>query len=74
MTIANTLSKCAAATALIAALGAPLSPAHAQVPLSAHADAKGFVDMQALTCAQLANSFQEEAGYLAAMRAGWSPA
>ena len=31
------------------------------VDLSAYADANGFIDVQTLTCAQLANTYQEEA-------------
>jgi hypothetical protein len=48
-----------------------LSAAKAQVPLSAYTDAKGFIDVQALTCAQLANTFQEDADYLAVWYSGW---
>ena len=29
------------------------------VDLSAYVDANGFIDVQALTCAQLANTYQE---------------
>lgn len=45
--------------------------AKAQVPLSSYTDAKGYLDVQALTCAQLANTFQEDADYLAAWYSGW---
>jgi hypothetical protein len=38
-----------------------VSSSQAQVPLSAYADANGFIDVQALTCAQLAGTFQEDA-------------
>ena len=31
------------------------------VDLSAYADANGFIDVQALTCGQLANTYQEDA-------------
>ncbi|WP_309248218.1 HdeA/HdeB family chaperone [Bradyrhizobium japonicum] len=34
-------------------------------------DSKGFIDVQALTCAQLANTYQEDADYLAAWYSGW---
>jgi hypothetical protein len=52
--------------------GSPgLSPAHAQVSLSAYMDANGFINVQALTCAQLANTYQEDADYLAAWYSGW---
>lgn len=45
--------------------------AHAQTPLSAYEDAKGFIDVQALTCAQLAGTYQEDADMLAAWYSGW---
>ena len=35
--------------------------ARAQVDLSAYADANGYIDVQALTCAQLANTWQGDA-------------
>ena len=41
------------------------------VPLSAYADANGFIDVQTLTCAQLANTYQEDANLLAAWYSGW---
>lgn len=56
-----------AATVMLA--GAPAS--RAQVPLSAYTDANGFIDVQALTCAQLAGTFQEDADMLAAWYSGW---
>jgi len=45
--------------------------AQAQVPLSAYADKDGYVDVQKLTCAQLAGTFQEDADLLAAWYSGW---
>jgi hypothetical protein len=41
------------------------------VDLSAYADANGFIDVQALTCAQLANTYQEDANALMAWYSGW---
>ena len=41
-------------------------PAYAQVELKTYADSDGYLDVQKLTCAQLANTFQEDADYLAA--------
>jgi hypothetical protein len=41
------------------------------VDLSAYADANGFIDVQALTCAQLANTYQEDANALATWYSGW---
>lgn len=45
--------------------------ANAQVPLSAYADKNGFIDVQKMTCAQLANTYQEDADMLAAWYSGW---
>jgi HdeA/HdeB family len=59
-----------AALALAAALST-ISPAQSQVPLSAYMDKNGFIDVQALTCSQLAGTFQEDADYLAAWYSGW---
>jgi opacity protein-like surface antigen len=41
------------------------------VPLSAYADANGFIDVQALTCGQLANTYQEDANALSSWYSGW---
>jgi hypothetical protein len=41
-------------------------PAVAQVELKTYSDSDGYLDVQKLTCAQLANTFQEDADYLAA--------
>ena len=38
--------------------------AAAQVELKTYADSDGYIDVQALTCAQLANTYQEDADYL----------
>jgi hypothetical protein len=43
----------------------------AQVSLSTYADSDGYVDVQKLTCAQLANTWQEDADLLAAWYSGW---
>jgi hypothetical protein len=43
----------------------------AQTPLSAYVDANGFIDVQKLTCAQLAGTFQEDADLLTAWYSGW---
>src|SRR5271168_5257649 len=47
------------------------STAQAQVPLSAYMDANGFINVQALTCAQLANTYQEDADALTTWYSGW---
>ena len=44
---------------------------HAQTDLSAYADANGYIDVQKLTCAQLAGTFQEDADMLTAWYSGW---
>ncbi len=41
------------------------------VDLSADVDANGFIDVQALTCAQLANTYQSDANVLMAWYSGW---
>jgi len=55
----------------VAMMLAGMSDSQAQVPLSAYTDANGFIDVQALTCAQLAGTFQEDADMLAAWYSGW---
>jgi hypothetical protein len=55
----------------LAILLGSLSCVQAQVPLSAYMDANGFINVQTLTCAQLAGTFQEDADYLAAWYSGW---
>ena len=41
------------------------------VDLSAYADKNGFIDVQTLTCAQLANTYQEDANALMSWYSGW---
>ena len=45
--------------------------AQAQVELKSYADAEGFIDIQKLTCAQLADTFQEDADMLTTWYSGW---
>jgi hypothetical protein len=45
--------------------------AQAQVDLTTYADAKGNLDVQALTCAQLAGTWQEDADFLTVWYSGW---
>lgn len=61
--------KSALAAAVI--LAAASAPACAAVELSTYADAKGFINVQELTCAQLSNTYQEDADMLAAWYSGW---
>ena len=41
------------------------------VDLSAYVDANGFIDVQTLSCGQLANTYQEDANALMAWYSGW---
>jgi HdeA/HdeB family len=45
--------------------------ARAQVDLSAYADANGFINVQTLTCAQLAGTWQGDADMLTTWYSGW---
>jgi hypothetical protein len=45
--------------------------AFAAAELSTYADKDGYIDVQALTCEQLANTFQEDADYLTVWYSGW---
>lgn len=55
----------------IVALSMMCSGAVAQTPLSAYVDANGFINVQTLTCAQLAGTYQEDADALTAWYSGW---
>lgn len=57
--------------ACLAMLGLSLMPAGAQTPLTAYADAKGYIHVQELTCAQLAGTYQEDADFLGVWYSGW---
>jgi hypothetical protein len=59
--------------ALISAAGliASVSASQAQVELKTYMDDKGYLNVRALTCAQLANTFQEDADFLGAWYSGW---
>ena len=45
--------------------------ARAQVELNTYADSSGNIDVQKLTCGQLANTFQEDADFLSVWYSGW---
>jgi HdeA/HdeB family len=45
--------------------------AQAQVMLKTYADADGNIDVQKLTCAQLAGTFQEDADFMTVWYSGW---
>ena len=57
--------------AMSAAMMTAASGVKAQVDLSTYADADGFLDIQALTCAQLAGTWQDQADLLSAWYSGW---
>jgi hypothetical protein len=54
-----------------ATLMASASASQAQVDLTTYTDAKGYLNVRALTCAQLANTYQEDANFLGAWYSGW---
>lgn len=58
---------------VLAAVGllASVITASAQVELTTYADADGYIDVQKLTCGQLANTFQEDADFLGVWYSGW---
>ncbi|MGE3145244.1 MAG: HdeA/HdeB family chaperone [Pseudorhodoplanes sp.] len=55
----------------VAALVVSSATARAQTDLSAYADANGYIDVQKLTCAQLAGTWQEDADMLTVWYSGW---
>lgn len=62
-------------TLILAAAGLALpfvnTGAMAQVNLSTYADAEGYLDVQTLTCAQLAGTWQDQADLLTTWYSGW---
>jgi hypothetical protein len=54
-----------------AGLAIGISETRAQTPLSAYIDANGYIDVQKLTCAQLADTFQQDADLLTTWYSGW---
>lgn len=56
-----------AAVLSLASIGA----ARAQTDLSAYSDANGYLDVQKLTCAQLAGTWQQDADMLTTWYSGW---
>ena len=49
----------------------PGAVAQSPAPLSSYADADGYLDVQTLTCAQLAGTYQEDADLLTTWYSGW---
>ena len=62
------LKALATATAVLAAAS---SHVQAQTDLTAYADANGYIDVQALTCAALAGTWQGDADRLTTWYSGW---
>jgi hypothetical protein len=56
---------------LAAILSCAVPAAHAQVELKNYADSNGYIDVQKLTCAQLAGTYQEDADFLGVWYSGW---
>ena len=54
-----------------ATLAASASASQAQVGLATYADDKGYINVRALTCAQLANTTQDDANFLGVWYSGW---
>jgi hypothetical protein len=67
----KTMHKMLISAAMAVAIMMAGSTAKAQVDLSAYADPEGFLDVQTLTCAQLANTWQGDADRLTAWYSGW---
>src|SRR4029079_3059123 len=55
----------------LAGLAVTGAAAQQATPLTAYVDANGFLDVQTLTCAQLADTYQEDADALTAWYSGW---
>jgi hypothetical protein len=53
------------------ALAVASSDVQAQTDLTAYADAEGYIDVQALTCAALAGTWQGDADRLTTWYSGW---
>lgn len=56
---------------LVFSFGVGVAASQAQTSLSAYVDANGFINVQKLTCAQLANTYQPDADALTAWYSGW---
>jgi hypothetical protein len=70
MAMSNTRGRFAA-IALVAAGALSAPAAHAQVELKTYADPKGYINVRALTCGQLAGTFQEDADFMGTWYSGW---
>ena len=63
--------KSATAAAIVLACSVFTASAQTATPLTQYVDANGFLDVQTLTCAQLADTYQEDADALTAWYSGW---
>ena len=52
-------------------LAASASASQAQVALATYADEKGYINVKALTCAQLSNTSPDDANFLGVWYSGW---
>ena len=57
--------------ATVMTIGTTGALAQQAIPLTNYVDANGFLDVQTLTCAQLADTYQEDADALTAWYSGW---
>ena len=67
----NTMQKIMLLGAMGLAVAITGSAVQAQTPLSAYVDANGYLDVQTLTCAQLAGTYQQDANSLTTWYSGW---
>jgi hypothetical protein len=67
----NAMRKTMLLTVTAFAMAIAGSAVQAQTPLSAYVDANGFIDVQTLTCAQLAGTYQQDADALTMWYSGW---
>src|SRR5450432_2864529 len=67
----KTMRKILMTVAMVGGMMTAGSGARAQVDLSTYADPEGFLDVQTLTCAQLAGTWQDQADLLASWYSGW---
>jgi len=58
-------------TLAVVAASLMATSAQAQVELKDYADANGYINVQKLTCGQLANTYQEDADFLGVWYSGW---
>ena len=64
-------NKATSAIVGIATLAGLTASSSAQTELKTYADAKGYINVRTLSCAQLAGTFQEDADFLGVWYSGW---